>query len=64
MTTETELIDAINKLPGHTVYPRKNGYSVLVVYQRDERRCTQVSVLLGRKNTLSNLQKILEGQLA
>lgn len=55
---EQQLIEAIKAMPGHQVLMCANGGSVHVV-RSDKNRVGQLSVWLGRRNTIEHLQRIL-----
>jgi len=57
---EQQLIDAIKALPGHQVFPGRNGYdySAIVVIALPN-GVRQQSVWLGRNGTIERLQSII-----
>ena len=61
--TEDQLLAEIKKLPGHTVFYGRDGFSVTIANQINPQRVRQASVWLGRKSTVMTLQEILEGRL-
>lgn len=55
---EQQLIEAIKAKPGHEVLMGQNGGSVHIV-RGSKNRISQLSVWLGRRNTIEHLQGIL-----
>lgn len=56
--SQQQLIDAINQLPGHQVFPGSQGGSVMITITKPN-GIIQRSVWLDRKSTVANLQQIL-----